>query len=458
VATYRRTIHRNPWIPDSALPRENAKQRAFLLLTDVNEVFYGGAAGGGKTYATLIAAAQFVDVPGYSALLLRENFSDLNQPGAWIPLSKSWWLNTEAEWRGGEHRWYFPSGATVTFGYLANDDAVYQYDTAAYQYIAIDELVQHSEWRYTFMFGRMRRPRLGPLSRVPTRMRSASNPGGKGHEWVYKRFIDPRTREPGAVFVPARVEDNAGNMDVEAYKRDSLSKLDPLTRRQREEGDWTAISGGRFSPDSLKKRYKLLRGKQYGEGEFDLGGRKFLYRDCRRFQICDPAASEARVGKKGKLTDPDYTVVGTFAVTPDYDLVWLDTYRERKEVPDLLGEIEGVWDQWRPDWIGVEAVGANSAVYQFLSRTHLIVKALNPAGQDKVVVATPAIILAAAGRLWFPERAHWLQDVLTELLLFKGDGKGHDDCVSCVSYAARSLDDQGPTGCGKPIALGGRGR
>lgn len=132
-----------------------------LLLSDVMELFYGGAAGGGKTYATLIAAAQYVDVPGYSALLLRENFADLNQPGAWIPLSKLWWWK-KAHWSGSDHRWTFPSGATITFGYLERDDSVYQYDTASYQFIAIDELVQHTEWRYTFMFGRIRGPLEGP--------------------------------------------------------------------------------------------------------------------------------------------------------------------------------------------------------------------------------------------------------------------------------------------------------
>src|SRR5689334_8462761 len=80
LATYRQTVEENEWIPEDVRGRglsENAKQRQFLLMSDVREVFYGGAAGGGKSYATLIAATQFVDVPGYAALLLRENFGDL---------------------------------------------------------------------------------------------------------------------------------------------------------------------------------------------------------------------------------------------------------------------------------------------------------------------------------------------------------------------------------------------
>ena len=137
----------------------------------------GGAAGPGKTVAILMAAAQYVDVPGYSALLLRENFADLGQPEAWVPLSKSWWMEKPlgphgecAHWSATDHRWTFPSGATITFGYLQRDDDAYQYDTAAFQLIGIDELTQHSLWRYQFMFGRLRRPSAGPLSQVPLRM------------------------------------------------------------------------------------------------------------------------------------------------------------------------------------------------------------------------------------------------------------------------------------------------
>src|ERR1051325_5295008 len=70
---YTKTVDRNPWIVN-AIPvtdqtpngnRPHPKQRVFLYLSDVFEVLYGGAAGGGKTSAALMAAAQYVDVPGY---------------------------------------------------------------------------------------------------------------------------------------------------------------------------------------------------------------------------------------------------------------------------------------------------------------------------------------------------------------------------------------------------------
>jgi phage terminase large subunit-like protein len=423
-------VDRNPWIPEQAKPRENPKQRQFLLLTDKPEVFYGGAAGGGKTYASLIAAAQFVEIPGYSALLLRENFADLSQPDAWISLSKSWWLNKGPKWNSSDHRWTFPSGATITFGYLERDDSVYQYDSAAYQFIGIDELTQHTEWRYRFMFGRIRRPLHGPVSQIPVRMRSTSNPGNKGHDWVKKRFIDPKTRDPNTVFVPARLEDNAGNLDTESYRRDSLSKLDPLTRAQREKGDWDAIMGGRFLAEWF--RY-------YGRaGEYiSLAGKIFDPRNLPKFVTVDPAASEK--------TTADYTVISVWVISPWGDFVWLDCIRVQKEIPDIVPLIQKVCLRWHPKYVGIESVMANTAVYQLANRAvNPIIPArpLSPRGKDKLVNATPAIHVAAAGRLWLPDDrargAFPVEDVVSEMTRFKGDDDDdHDDIVDTFSYAVQ---------------------
>ena len=66
------------------------KQRAFLLMNDTKEILYGGAAGGGKSVAQLMAALQFVDIPGYSAIRFRKTYADLSLPGALIDISKQW--------------------------------------------------------------------------------------------------------------------------------------------------------------------------------------------------------------------------------------------------------------------------------------------------------------------------------------------------------------------------------
>ena len=225
----------NKYIPWEPTPT----QAAFLLL-DVPEVMFGGAAGGGKSVAGLSAALQYVDVPGYSALMLRKTFPSLFQPGALIPLSHEWLQGTDAHWNGTDRQWRFPSGATLNFGYLDSDLDKYQYQGAAYPFIDFDELTQFPESAYLYMFSRLRRSTaLGALG-VPLRMRSQSNPGGVGHEWVKRRFITGRGA--GRVFIPSKLTDNP-HLDAVAY-RESLAELPLIERLQLEHGTWEAAKAG----------------------------------------------------------------------------------------------------------------------------------------------------------------------------------------------------------------------
>ena len=438
----------NPWIPERVRQRINPRQRAYLLLDDVVEIFYAGAAGAGKTIGCLIAAAQFVDVPGYSALLLRENFADLNQAGCWIPESKSWWLNTKAKYSEKFSRWTFPSGATITFGYLQRDDDVYHYDSASFQFCGLDETTQHSEFRYSFLFGRLRRPIEGALASIPIRMRTGSNPGGRGHEWCKRRFVDPETRAKGAVFVPATLKDNAQNLDVEAYRRDSLSKLDPVTRLQREDGNWNAYAGGRFDRANLRFHRKL--GDYLVMAHDNNVILQFKPLDCPRFSIVDPAASSKQTS--------DFTVIGTFVVAPNGDLVWLDCQRFQCEIPDIVPRWQQVCLRWRPSFVGIEAVASNVAVLQLAQRAKnptIIASRLSPGGVDKLVRASPAINMVATGRVWLPsDNPNFpLDDVISELIRFAGvPGKdSHDDVVDVLAYAVKHVT--GGSGGGRPMLI-----
>jgi hypothetical protein len=242
------------WMPHEP----TIKQHAFLWLQqddEPDEALYGGAAGGGKSDALLLAALQYVDVPGYAAILFRRTLTDLALEGALIPRSKEWLSHTDAVWHEQKKQWSFPSGATIQFAYLKDADSKYRYQGAEFQFIGFDELTQFPEEDYTYLFSRLRRPLIEDwmpeslqeqkrqLAKVPLRMRGASNPGGRGHRWVKRRFIDVATRGK-RIFIPARLDDNP-YIDKRAYEV-SLEQLDHQTRLQLRHGDWTARGPGHW--------------------------------------------------------------------------------------------------------------------------------------------------------------------------------------------------------------------
>ena len=95
--------------PASFIPQAPTAKQAEFLAFDGLEALYGGAAGGGKSSALLMAALQYVHVPGYAALILRRTYADLSLPGAIMDRAHEWLQGTGATWNGTEKRWTFPS-------------------------------------------------------------------------------------------------------------------------------------------------------------------------------------------------------------------------------------------------------------------------------------------------------------------------------------------------------------
>jgi hypothetical protein len=228
----RREFANSSWryIPEFPTP----KQKEFLECS-ATEVLFGGSAGGGKSSAILQAALQFVHVPYYSAIILRRTYADLSRAGAIMDRADRWLRGTDAKWNSLKKEWTFPNGAKLAFGYIDTEKDKYNYQGAEYQFVGIDEVTQMPESWYLYMFSRIRKPANMP---VPLRMRATANPGGIGHVWVKRRFIDGVVRpdEERPIFIPSRLEDNP-HINVKEYEK-SLSKLDEVTRRQLRDGIW----------------------------------------------------------------------------------------------------------------------------------------------------------------------------------------------------------------------------
>lgn len=148
-----------PYIPHVPHP----PQQAFLLLSFIAEVFYGGAAGGGKSDAGLMGSLQFADVPGYSALIIRRSYSDLALPGAIMSRAEEWLTGTGAVKKDKGKLWEFPTNdprrpATLQFGYANTHADVFRYQGAEFQSIFVDELTHFEERTYRYLFSRLRGP------------------------------------------------------------------------------------------------------------------------------------------------------------------------------------------------------------------------------------------------------------------------------------------------------------
>lgn len=211
-------------------PHTPFKQQQIFLDLECREALYGGAAGGGKSDALLMCALKYAEVPNYKALILRRTFQDLAKPGAIMDRAKDWLAGSGARWADKDHSFIFPSGARLVFGHMESAADRFNYQSAEFHFIAFDELTHFREHEYTYMFSRLRRLQN---SQVPTLMRGASNPGGIGHDWVYKRFI----LEPeGRIFVSAKMDDNI-HIDRAEYEA-NLKELDHTTYQQLRNGMW----------------------------------------------------------------------------------------------------------------------------------------------------------------------------------------------------------------------------
>ena len=219
-------------------PHVPTVRQAQFLACDSFEALFGGAAGGGKSDALLMAALMPTAQPRFAALLLRRTYADLSLPGAIMDRAGDWWGGTDAKWNDTTKTWTFPSSASITFGYLQTEKDKYRYQGSELQLIGFDELTQFTETMYRYLLSRARRAK-GVC--VPPRIRAATNPGGIGHAWVRARFVDPVTRA-ARVFVPAKLEDNP-HLDAVEYER-SLAELDPVTRAQLRSGDWDVRPAG----------------------------------------------------------------------------------------------------------------------------------------------------------------------------------------------------------------------
>ena len=228
-------------------------QEDFLAAAET-DVLYGGAAGGGKSYAMLVDPLRYAHRASHRALIIRRSMPELREL-----IDKSRELYPKAfpgcKYREVEKLWNFPSGAKIEFGFLERDADVYRYQGQAYSWIGFDEITHlPTEFPWNYLASRLRTTD----SEIVPYMRCTANPGGVGAHWVKKRYIEPN--EPnhsfkGAdgltrKFIPARLEDNPYLAKDGRYEQ-MLKALPATQRKQLLEGNWDVNEGAAFTEFDL---------------------------------------------------------------------------------------------------------------------------------------------------------------------------------------------------------------
>ena len=284
----------------NVLFKPNDGPQTEFLASSEREVLYGGSAGGGKSYAMLADPLRYMGHPQFSGLLLRHTTEELRElifksqelyPKIWPGI----------KWSERKMQWTAPSGARLWMSYLDRDDDVLRYQGLAFSWIGFDELTQ---WATPYAWNYMRSRLRSTATDLPIFMRATTNPGGRGHHWVKKMFIDPSPynrsfdatdidttevlRYPAGHskagkplfkrrFIPARLSDNPYLSQAGDYEAMLLS-LPEQQRRQLLDGDWDIKEGAAFTefdrhvhviePFDIPNNWVKFRACDYGYGSY----------------------------------------------------------------------------------------------------------------------------------------------------------------------------------------------
>lgn len=316
----------------------NPKQRAFMETDGIDEVCYGGAAGGGKTFIQCLDSLRYaLQYPGSNQLVIRRTFPELR-------------MNIEKEMKAmfpdksvcryneSQHTWKFKNGSIIELGYLARESSVFLYQGSQWHCIRIDECthIPYSSIEYL-------RTRIRGADDYPKGLRLSTNPGNIGHMWVKNLFVDPvppfyvynGSDDLSRLYIPASVYDNKVLMENDPkYVKRLESTSDPILKEQLLFGNWDISAGAYFAEfnredhvrapfDFTKnKDVKLYRSIDYGldmlaclwyaelpPSSVNPHGKIFVYRELNESNL---TISDA-VKRIKEATPPEERIICTYA-------------------------------------------------------------------------------------------------------------------------------------------------
>lgn len=324
-----------------------ARQRDFMQAR-ADEVLFGGAAGGGKSYAQLIDALLYaLRWPGSKQLLLRRTYPDLER--SLVQEHLKLFPRECYRYAGSSHKGVFDNGSTVEFGFCDHEKDVYRYQGAEYDTIRFDELTHFTENQYLYLMSRLR-----GANSFPKQIKSSTNPGGVGHGWVKARFVDigpanteHRVSHGSRIFLPSFVRDNTFLMKKDPGYLERLMNLDETNRKALLYGNWDIFEGQYFTefdrekhvcrPFTLPEHWRRYISIDYGMDMLaaywvavDEQRRAWVYRELYR-----PGLIISRAARAILERTPQGEKIEAVLAPPD---LWNARQETGKSAADLFGE------------------------------------------------------------------------------------------------------------------------
>ena len=254
---------------------EITKKQESFINADADEVLFGGAAGGGKSYGQIVDAFLYaLKYPGSKQIIFRRTFPELDK--SIIRTALELYPNTVFKYNSSSHTGKFVNGSILDFGYCDSEKDVYKYQSAEFDVIRFDELTHFTEDIYIYLLSRLR-----GANDFPKSVKSSTNPGGVGHSWVKERFIDIGEADVvhefdngRRIFIPSKVQDNQFLMAKDKGYVKRLENLDEKNKKALLYGDWDIFDGQFFEefdrnvhvikPFEIPPEWRKYRTMDYG--------------------------------------------------------------------------------------------------------------------------------------------------------------------------------------------------
>ena len=438
------------------LKPQRGPQTSFLA-SDADIVFYGGAAGAGKSFGLLLWPLRWVNNPRFGSVIFRRTFPEIEAEGGLWDESCGLYPLVGGVGRKHDMTWTFPSGAVISFAHMQTDDDRFKWKSAQIPAIGFDQIETFTADQFFYMLSRNR-----TSSGLPTQIRATCNPdpdsfvasliswyidqetgypireragvrryfvrdgdelvwGNSVRELILRKGADPDTRPTSFQFIPATIKDNPILLNVDKTYLSRLRSMSLIDREQLEKGNWKIRAGAGIMfrkewfefVDAAPESVEIVR-------HWDLGGTEDGDPSAGVKLGFDRATSTYYIMDAVSIQDVPHVVESAILNTASQD---------GRRVTVGLSRDPGQAGVWQISHLVSALDGYNVATSQESGRG------------DKVERAKPTSAQCGHGKVKVV-RGAWNNDFINQLVNFPSKG-WHDDYVDALVNAHFTLRTSG---------------